>query len=110
MKHNVQDAASLALARRVAALLRSSPEPLKMARGNLERWSRQNADTPSLLRCYAEWQAILDRPLDEICDVLCAETEEARRLRQNSPFAGVLPPAEVWAIKRQQRHHAATPA
>lgn len=110
MTHDLQDAASLALARQVAARLRSSPKPLKVARDNLARWSRQNADTPSLLRCYTEWQAILDRPLDEICDLLCAETEEARRLRQNSPFAGVLPPAEVWAIKHQLRHHAATPA
>ena len=77
-----------------------------MARANLARWSRQNAGAPSLLRCYAEWQDILTRPLENVCDLLCAETEEAQRLRQNSPFAGVLPPAEVWTLNAalRQRH------
>ena len=82
------------------------PGLLDMARANLARWSRQNAGAPSLLRCYAEWQDILTRPLENVCDLLCAETEEAQRLRQNSPFAGVLPPAEVWTLKAalRQRH------
>jgi CRISPR/Cas system-associated endoribonuclease Cas2 len=40
---------------------------------------------------------------------LCAETEEGQRLRQNSPFAGVLSPAEVWEIKSRLRRHATTP-
>src|SRR5437667_259532 len=63
-------------------------------------------DAPALIRCYREWMAILERPLGEICQILCADTEEGRRLRQNSPFAGVLPPAEVWSIKAaiRQRH------
>jgi hypothetical protein len=31
-------------------------------------------------------------------------------LRQNSPFVGVLAPAEVWYIKNRLRLHATTPA
>jgi len=62
------------------------------------------------LRCYAEWREILARPLEEICEVLCAENEEGRRLRQNSPFAGVLSAAEVWEVKSRLRHHATTSA
>lgn len=109
MNHELQDAISLELARRVAERLRASPEPLSVARENLNRWSRQNADSPSLLRCYAEWQAILTLPLEKIGEFLCASTEEGQRLRQNSPFAGVLTPAEVWEIKSRLRRHAATP-
>jgi hypothetical protein len=111
MSHGLQDAVSLELARHVAARLRESTGPLELARENLDRWSRKNSGSVALLRCYAEWRSILDRPVDEICDTLCADTEEGCRLRQNSPFAGVLPPGTVWDIKRRHRlEHAATPA
>jgi hypothetical protein len=110
MSHGVQDAVGLEIARRVAARLRASPDLLSVARENLARWSRTNANTPSLLRCYAEWTRILERPLDDICDVLCAENEEGQRLRQNSPFAGILSPSELWEIKSRLRRNATTPA
>ncbi len=99
---------SLSLARRVAEQLRVQPELLELARNNLARWSRQNAASKSLLRCYAEWQDILSSPVEEICARLLAETEEGQRLRQNSPFAGALSPAEVWRIKARHRHATTT--
>ena len=104
MNHINLDQVSLALGRRVAERLRRQPELLDLARANLARWSRRNASVVSLLRCYAEWQELLGRPVEDICALLCAETEEAQRLRQNSPFAGVLVPAEIWAIKASFRH------
>ena len=110
MTHEFQDAVSLELGRRIAARLRASPALLEVARANLVRWSRQNAGSPSLLRCYAEWQTLLAHPVQDICELLCSESEEARRLRQNSPFVGILPAAEVWEIKKQLRLHAASPA
>ena len=103
MSHQLQDAISLEMARRVAMALRNSPALIQVARANLSRWSNLNADAPSLLRCYEEWQGILAGPLNEVCELLCAETDEAQRLRQNSPFAGVLSPAEVWSIKSDIR-------
>ena len=109
MNHEFQDEVSLELARRVANRLAASPELLAVALGNLNRWSRLNADAPSLLRCYREWQEILTHPVAYVCQCLCAETEEGQRLRQNSPFAGVLTASEVWEIKSRLRH-AATPA
>jgi hypothetical protein len=108
MKHSEIDQVSLELARQVAERVRQRPELLELARTNLTRWSRQNASATSLLRCYAEWQEILSRPVDEICDLLCSELEEAQRLRQNSPFVGVLSPSEIWAIKTRFRHAPAT--
>jgi hypothetical protein len=104
VNHSRINEISLLLARRVAERLRGRPESLEIARTNLARWQKRNADSPSLLRCYAEWEIILTRPLEEICALLVAETDEGQRLRQNSPFAGILSPAEVWEIKTRVRH------
>ncbi len=104
MNHLENDQASLEMARAVADRLRRNPELLEIARANLARWSRQNASVGSLLRCYAEWEHILERPIDQICELLCSESDESQRLRQNSPFAGVLSPAQVWEIKSRFRH------
>jgi len=108
MKHSETDQVSLELGRRVAERLRWQPELVAFASANLARWSRQNASVPSLLRCYAEWQDILSHPVDEIRDLLCSASDDAQRLRQNSPFAGVLPSAEVWEVKSRFHHAPAT--
>jgi hypothetical protein len=108
VSHKLTDEFSLELGRRVAARLRQQPALLRVAHENLDRWTRLNADAPSLLRCYAEWRGILKRPLEEICGLLSSDHEEARRLRQNSPFAGVLSAKEVWELKQRFRHATAT--
>jgi hypothetical protein len=108
MSHPEIDQVSLELGRRIAERLRRQPELIDFAHANLMRWSRQNALAPSLLRCYAEWQQILSQPVDEICTLLCSESDNAQRLRQNSPFASVLTPKEVWEIKSRFRHSSAT--
>jgi hypothetical protein len=102
--HELTDEISLELGRRVAARLREQPALLRIAHENLDRWTQLNAGAPSLLRCYEEWRRILDHPLPEICDLLSSDSEEARRLRQNSPFAGVLSAQEVWELKQRFRH------
>ena len=103
MNHSFQDAVSLELARRIAAQLPQHPEWLDLARQNIERWSQRNSSVPSLLRCYSEWNDILMKPIEEIRAILMAENGDGQRLRQNSPFAGVLSPAEVWEIKSRLR-------
>ena len=108
MSHELIDEISLELGRRTAARLRQQPDLLQLAHDNLARWSKQNANVPALLRSYAEWQKILRLPLEEICAGLTAESDEGQRLRQNSPFAGVLKAREVWELKQSFRH--ATPA
>ena len=107
MDHTETDVVSLEIACQVAERLRSRPELLDVGRANLVRWTQRNADAGSLLRCYEESESILAHPIGEICALLCSETEEGRRLRQNSPFAGVLSPAEVWQIK-SRRYASAT--
>jgi hypothetical protein len=101
MSHQKHDNVSLALARRIADGLHEHPEWIHLANSNLERWSQRNADSPWLLACYREWQSILQLPVEEVIAVLLDPTDRGQRLRQNSPFAGVIPAAEVWRIKRQ---------
>jgi len=108
VSHELIDDISLELGRRTVARLRQQPQLLQLAHDNLTRWTKQNANAPALLRCYAEWRELLNHPLEEICTALTSENEEGRRLRQNSPFAGVLNAREVWELKQSLRH--ATPA
>jgi len=108
MNHEVQDSISFELAQRITSGLPQHPEWIDFARANLERWSRLNSNSPSLLRCYDEWGKLLQRSVSEVCAALTVETEEGQRLRQNSPFAGILPPDEVWEIKSRHRHATAT--
>jgi hypothetical protein len=103
MSHAYHDRVSLEMARIVAAGLPDHPEWLDLARTNLDNWSKRNHDAPRLLRNYDEWRRLLELPVPEICALLTAETDRSRRLRLNTPFAGVLSPQEVWDIKRRLR-------
>jgi len=106
VRHELHDEVSLEIGRRVAATLRAQPELVQIARDNLARWLEQNADAPALVRCYREWQVVLNGPVSEICRILETDNEQYQRLRQNSPFVGILSPREIWSIKAaiRERH------
>lgn len=92
--HRWIDERSLALHSAVAAKLEAEPELLDVARQNLQRWLSARPAAALL-----EWQALLDRtPLSEVIDLLRSATADAARLRQSSPFAGVLSPSERQSI------------
>jgi len=85
---------SLALHEAVAATLEAHPQLLDVARRNLERWLQRNPAT-----ALHEWRRILDStPLAEVVALLCSSSEQATRLRQTSPFAGLLTTEERRAI------------
>jgi hypothetical protein len=107
MSPQVREYVSLELAKRIAGGLAQHPEWVALARDNLDRWMRLNADAPGLMRCYEEWRDLIERPVPEICALLIETSERGQRLRRNSPFAGALSPSEVWSIKR--RYRAASP-
>ena len=92
--HEWIDRRSLALHERVAARLEADPALLETARANVERWL---CSTPSA--ALLEWRHLLrDTPPPEILALLRSRGEIATRLRQSSPFAGVLTPEERRAI------------
>lgn len=105
--HDDIDLRSLDLARAVVADIDADPQRrgLARARATCERWRREINDTPAI----REWATILQQPWESIRQRLLDESEEGCRLRQNSPFAGVLPPRVRWDIYRKHRHepHAA---
>lgn len=91
--------------RRIATMMDRDPEAvLGKARRNLHAWiQRRNESAPGI---FQEWLDLLTRmSAREIADFIVSESEQATRMRQSSPFAGVLSPQEVWAIKRS--HEAA---
>jgi hypothetical protein len=90
--HRRLDLRSLAMHTLIARKLTRDPGLLAVARANLRRWSkRSGSNTPAWLE---EWQAILKRPWREVAALVTEWSPHATRLRQSSPFAGVLTPQE----------------
>lgn len=86
--HRLLEARSLAMHAVIARKISRDSKLLEVPRDNLKRWrQRWGAEVPAW---YAEWQEILRRPWPEIASLITEPSEEAARLRQSSPFAGVL--------------------
>ena len=92
LKHRIIEARSLAMHCLIARKIGADPRLLATARRNLAAWAVRYGD--SVPRALEEWRAILDRPWPEIAALITDAGESAARLRQSSPFAGVLAPAE----------------
>lgn len=92
--HQWIDRRSRALHEAVADRLAADPALLTLARANLDRWMSTRA-APA----WREWQRLLDEePLAEVLAILRSDDERAARLRQSSPFAGLLSPEERQQI------------
>jgi len=93
--HRRLDERSLALHQLVARKLLGDPFLLDKARANVRRWQESHG-SPSL--ALAEWEQILAGPADEIARLLVEQSERATRLRQSTPFTGILTEPERLAI------------
>jgi hypothetical protein len=93
--HSRLDERSLALHALVAQKVQAAPALLDKARENMRRW-QETSDSPSL--ALAEWEQILSAPVDQVTAFLVERSERATRLRQSSPFSGILTEAERRAI------------
>lgn len=77
----------------VAARLRHDRRILRGARANLHRWMAR--DGKQVRPVFAEWCRLLEcLSANELADFLISDTPLARRLRQSSPFMGLLPPSK----------------
>jgi hypothetical protein len=92
--HEGIDRRSLARHEAVAAKLEAQPQLLEVARANLQRWL--NTNPAAALREW--WQLLETTPLSELLVLLRSTGDRAARLRQSSPFAGLLTPQERQAI------------
>ena len=90
--HRILEARSLAMHCLIARKIDERPALLRVARQNLRRWKRRaGREKPSYL---GEWATLLEKPWPEVASVITELSERGARLRQSSPFAGVLTPAE----------------
>jgi hypothetical protein len=85
---------SLHLHKEIARRLQEDPQLLQIAKGNLIRWMGRDGEIPA----WREWSEILKCPLSEVLSVLVSRDERGMRLRQSSPFCGILTPKERWKI------------
>jgi hypothetical protein len=97
--HRLIDKRSLAFGREIAARLQEHPEWIDRARKNISRWLKTcSSREQSTLN---EWQAVLNGPPRHIVELLTDPGENATRLRQSNPFAGVLAEKQRLAILRE---------
>lgn len=84
--------------RAMARKIRRQPKLFKRARRNIARWERRNRGCPEALR---EWKRILrDKDMPTVLRMITRADEEGNRLRQSSPFCGILTEKEreaIWA-------------
>jgi len=89
--HRLLEARSLAMHALIAGKLARDPSLLSKPRQNLENWSARWQHPP---RWVQEWRQILGLPWQQIAALIAEPSERAARLRQSSPFAGILTPEE----------------
>jgi hypothetical protein len=86
--HRLLEARSLAMHAVIARKIEHDPTLLAIAHRNIERWSARWKDgSPAWLK---EWQEVLKQPWQHIAAVITEPSEHGARVRQSSPFAGVL--------------------
>ncbi len=97
--HRLAEQRSLAYHRVVAERVVQEPLLLERARAKLAAWQAEGRAP-----FYANaWSQVLSSPVDSIARLITSDTEEARALRQATPFAGVLDPRERWRVWREVR-------
>lgn len=82
-----------------AQKLMANPALLERAVANLDRWLK--TCSPGVRPVLMEWQALLQQPLPEVISVLLSTDPRATRLRQSSPFAGLLTVSERTDILKR---------
>lgn len=99
--HRRRDDERLRLHRLIAQrLLRNPAETVAIARANLRRWRESMGPQPY----YEEWENLLDTHTpQELASLISADDEQGRRLRQSTPFVGVVPRTEGDEIIRRGR-------
>lgn len=100
--HDLAEKRSLAYHQAVARRLLDEPALVEQARERLAAWIDEGGRAAPLAR---RWVEVLGRPLPEIVAFLNSDSDEARQLRQATPFAGLLPPRQRWQLWKDVRQH-----
>jgi len=91
MHHRRLEERSLALHREIAGRIRRDPGLLSAVRDRLTKDIESGQFSLSVTDAMQEWLDLLNtHSLKEILKLLVDRSENARRLRQSTPFAGIL--------------------
>jgi hypothetical protein len=91
VRHRKLEERSLALHREIAQRIRSNPDLLSSVRERLSKDIRSGRFSISLIDAMQEWLDLLDSSsVEQLLELLVDEGEDGRRLRQSTPFAGIL--------------------
>jgi hypothetical protein len=102
MGHDLIDRRSLELNRLVAEKIRRHPELMDFVRQNLDRTLREPVLSESCKNALREWRTILAlRSFDEVLGILVEDSDEGQRLRQSTPFTGILSQRERLEVFRR---------
>lgn len=93
-RHALAEARSLAYHRAVAERLRGQSELIERVRTKL--LARIDAGAGS--EYSRRWLALLSGPAEQLDAAMCGDDEDARALRQATPFANLLTPQARWAL------------
>jgi hypothetical protein len=86
--HNLHETRSLQMHRLVAQLYGERPtDVIRFGLENIKRWRQQGVDCDD----FVVWEQILLSNPQRLPGILSSSGEEAIRLRQSSPFAGLIP-------------------
>lgn len=85
--HQLHETRSLRMHRLIVETYLADPKSvIRFARENLSRWQNANLDCDD----FAVWEKILSGNQAGIIEALTARDEQSVRLRQSSPFAGLV--------------------
>ncbi|MBN8710476.1 MAG: hypothetical protein J0I10_13895 [Verrucomicrobia bacterium] len=102
MGHDLIDRRSLALNRLVAEKIRRQPELMDFVRKNLDRTLCEPILSESCKNALREWRSIFSlKSFDEILSILVEDSYEGQRLRQSTPFTGILNQRERLEVFRR---------
>lgn len=88
MDHQVQESRSLRMHGMVAEVFQKDPDyVVRFGLENLRRWQQGGVECGD----FRLWREILESSPERLPDILLGTNEEAVRLRQSSPFAGLVP-------------------
>jgi hypothetical protein len=102
--HDRNERFSLLLHRELARALEIDPGGvLSRGRRNILRWQAAQGHT---VQAWDEWLKLLDAGAEAVRKIMLDEGQHGARLRQSSPFAGIIPNRRRWELLKQSHDEA----
>jgi hypothetical protein len=90
--HEVIDERNYEMDQVIVGILRENPAKLKVVVERIKKFLADESYSSQSKAALSEWlEIIVERGVDGVIEILSARSEEAARLRQNSPFSILMP-------------------